>query len=323
MGRGIRCRGDFNFNLGTGLRRFIGRRVRGRQRRSIAAVNGAENPLYPLTGPAAQQQEGSGCNKESQENQKKGTEERTTLRSDRNAVVIKPVDIRIGVILVVFLFFKTSVAADTDTFRAHNPAVESSGVVIAVAVNCQQAAEAHGKPRWEGNILQIDQQHGDVPIPGIIQLIQTVGGGEIGLGNQGKEIIAVFNRPGDVLVPRCCRDDTLVIPDAKTGGLHPTYGFRSRIGIAVRITEKNIRFFTLVGSKRTVFKKHGKLPFQFKVKCSKFECGHRGTMYDTLIMKYTTASSLVSSEQGFFPKKALEHKMCREKAFKKNRNMLS
>ena len=120
----------------------------------------------------------------------------------------------------------------------------------------QQAAETHGKTRGKGDILKINEQHGDVPIPGIVQFIQAVGGSKIGFRYEGEQIVAVLNCPGDVLVPLGRGDDALVVPDAEPGGFQPADRLRGRIGVAVGITEKQIWLFPLIGGERTVFKKH-------------------------------------------------------------------
>ena len=133
--------------------------------------------MYALTGPAAQQQEGNAGHNKGQENQEEGTEERGAFRTDDFAVVVQPDSIRVRIVFLFLLFFKAAVAADADPFRPHDLAVAGGGVVRTVAANGQQPAEAHGKTRGQGDILEIDEQQGDVPVPCVIQFIQTVGGG--------------------------------------------------------------------------------------------------------------------------------------------------
>ena len=210
--------------------------------------------MHTLSRPATQQQEGNARNKKGQKNQKERTEERGALLPDGLFVLIQPVSIRVRIVFLFLLCFKAAVTADADALRAHDLAVEGGGVVIAVAVNGQQPAEAHGKTRWQGDILEIDEQQRDVPVPGIVQFVQTVGGGQIGLRDERDQITAVFYRLGNVLIPFRRGDDALVVPDAKARGLQPADGLRGGIGVAVGIAEKQIGLRPLIGGERTVFK---------------------------------------------------------------------
>ena len=83
-------------------------------------------------------------------------------------------------------------------------------------MDCLQAHQPHGHTCRQPGVFQINQQTFFAQIPGVADLIPAVLGADIIRAQEGNEIAAFVNMPGDVLIPFRSRINSFVVPDTKT-----------------------------------------------------------------------------------------------------------